>query len=299
LIFAHFFLGGMRNAFRINNACAIDRTLCMWAVPSGVFGLAGKLVQGVPYDIWALGSDIWKIGKIPLFGKWVLRKVIRGADRVFADGRQLARDVEQLSGVRCAFLPSSRKLPLPVDRISSPEAGPMVHLLYVGRYHPNKGPDLLIRAIACLPDHLRESLRVDLYGFGPLREELTRLVGALGLENCVTVNGPLVAQECAACLRRASFLVIPSRIESIPVVFSDALQSGTPVIAAPVGDLTAIIAETGCGVVAGAVTPEALARAIGEAAARGRASFRDGVARAYGPLQLEQAVDTWLECHDL
>jgi hypothetical protein len=60
--------------------------LCMWAVPSGVFGLAGKLKTQIPYDVWALGSDIWKIRKIPWLGKVMLGWIMQGAAGVYADG---------------------------------------------------------------------------------------------------------------------------------------------------------------------------------------------------------------------
>ena len=63
-IFLLFFINGIRNTRQINKKYKIERTLCVWAVPSGIFGLAGKLKNDVPYDIWALGSDIWKIRKV-------------------------------------------------------------------------------------------------------------------------------------------------------------------------------------------------------------------------------------------
>lgn len=297
-VFIHFLLSGIWTTLRLNRQYQVERVLCMWTVPSGLFGLAGKLLQGIPYDVWALGSDIWKIRNIPLLGPWLLRRIVRHADRVFADGRQLAREVEALAGVPCLFLPSSRTLPLPEQGGRQADDNCRRRLVFVGRYHPNKGPDLLLRAVALLPPALRESIRVELFGFGPLREELLRLTAELGLEAVLKVNGPLPAAAFAETVAGAEFLVIPSRIDSIPVVFSDALQLGTPVIAMPVGDLEEIVGKTGCGVVAAAVTAEALAVALEEALGRGRAAFRHGVAGAYAPLRPERAVETWLACHE-
>jgi len=295
LIFLHFFVNGIRTTLKLNREHSIERVLCAWAVPSGIFGLAGKLIQNIPYDVWALGSDIWKIRKIPFFGKWILKTVIKNADRVFADGLQLAEEVENLTGASCWFLCSSRKLPLPHEKMFTSEPGGLTHLLFVGRYHPNKGPDLLIRAIACLPADVIATIRLDMFGFGPMREALMRLVADLGLKNRVHVHGPLTAQEFSNYLDSASFLVIPSRIESIPVVFSDALQLGTPVIAMPVGDLGAIIRESGCGTVADEVSPEALATAIRKALTTERDSFLEGVDKVYERFNVEHAVSAWLD----
>ncbi len=99
-IFFLFFLNGIRNTLRIYERYNIDRTLCMWAVPSGIFGFAGKLKKNIPYDVWALGSDIWKIRKIPFLGKMILRTILKNADRVFADGMQLCKEVKDTD--RCA-----------------------------------------------------------------------------------------------------------------------------------------------------------------------------------------------------
>lgn len=98
-IIACYVLQGVSNTLRINRTYGIDRTLCMWALPCGIFGLAGKWKNGIPYDVWALGSDIWKIGRIPALGKAILRVVLRRADRVFADGAYLCTEVADLAGV--------------------------------------------------------------------------------------------------------------------------------------------------------------------------------------------------------
>jgi len=56
-------------------------------------------------------------------------------------------------------------------------------------------------------------------------------------------------------MARADWVLIPSRIESIPLVFSDAMRVGRPVICSPVGDLPIVAQDVG--VVARAATPEA------------------------------------------
>ena len=43
VLFSFFLQREKASPVRINKEYAVDRTLCMWAVPSGIFGLAGKL----------------------------------------------------------------------------------------------------------------------------------------------------------------------------------------------------------------------------------------------------------------
>lgn len=294
-IFLHFFMAGIKNTLEINRQFEINRTLCMWAVPSGIFGLAGKSRTNVPYDVWALGSDIWKIGKIPIAGRMVLKKVMKNADRVFADGIQLCRDVRDLTDTPCEFLPSSRKLPAPKGKLFLSDPPGLRHFLFVGRYHVNKGPDLLIRAIGCLPPSIRESIRVHLFGLGPMEGELRNMISERRLEKYIYLRGPIEAQEFSNYLDSVSFLIIPSRIESIPVVFSDALQLGTPVISMPVGDLENLIGKFGCGILAGDVSAEALAHAMKTALPLDKNSFKDGIAKAYEQFEIGRAVRKWLD----
>jgi len=59
--------------------------------------------------------------------------------------------------------------------------------------------------------------------------------------------------------------LLPSRIESVPVVFSDAAQAGTPVVATPVGDLPRIFGEFDVGILADSNRADDIAQAIREA----------------------------------
>lgn len=294
-IFLLFFINGIKNTLQINKKYEIERTLCVWAVPSGIFGLAGKLKNNVPYDIWALGSDIWKIRKVPLLGKLILKLVMRNASRIYADGFQLCRDVEELTGVPCEFLPSSRKLPPPTEKLFSSDPAHMTHFLFAGRYHVNKGPDLLIKAIACLPHEIRETIRLHMFGPGPLKGDLEKMLSELKLEKYIDLHGPIRAQEFSNYLNSVSFFVIPSRIESFPIVFSETLQAATPVVSMPVGDLGPFIKEYKCGIVAKEVSPEALASAIQEALTRDKGYFRENIAKAYQRFDMGNAINKWLD----
>lgn len=98
----------------VMRACA-DRTpdhiVALWALPSGAWARTAARRFGIGYSTWSLGSDIWTLSRIPVV-RSVLRGVLRDAQTRFADGYQLAEDVEALSGRSCSFLPSSRLLPL-------------------------------------------------------------------------------------------------------------------------------------------------------------------------------------------
>jgi len=293
-IFLFYFLDGIKNTFNINKRFRIDRTLCMWAVPSGIFGLAGKLAQNIPYDVWVLGSDIWKIRRIPVLGRIILKKVLKNANRVFADGIHLCKDVQELTGVTCEFLASGRTLPPPQNKAISLVFPGLKHFIFVGRYHINKGPDLLIKAVSRLPLETREAIHIHMFGLGPMETELKDMISELRLHKYISLNGPIQSQEFSNYLDSVSFLVIPSRVESIPVVFSDAVQTGTPVISTPVGDLKDLITKFNCGIIAADVSAEALSSAIEEAVTTDKDDFKEGVKSACKYFEIGNSVERWL-----
>ena len=75
-----------------------------------------------------------------------------------------------------------------------------------------------------------------------------------GANRPVMAGGFLAKAAAEAAIRRSDWLVIPSRIESIPVVFSDAMKVRRPVIATPVGDLGRLLSESKAGLVAQGAT---------------------------------------------
>lgn len=249
-IFLHFFYKGRKKAIITAKKYRIDRVFALWLIPSGIFASYIFKKTKIPYDLWALGSDIWKISKIPVLGKFVLKYIAKNASNIFADGLQLSDDVKKFTKRKCEFLPSCRQLPKPNNDFKKLKPNGVTHLLYVGRYHFNKGPDILIEAISLLDEKAKSSIHIHMFGLGPMKKQLKNMIKIYKLVNTITLNGPINAQTFSNYLKQVSFLVIPSRIESIPVVFSDAIQMGTPVISTPVGDLKELIEKNNLGIVA-------------------------------------------------
>jgi len=75
-------------------------------------------------------------------------------------------------------------------------------------------------------------------------------------------------------------VLIPSRIESIPVIFSDAMQASRPVIAMPTGDLPALLNEHGCGELATDISASAFASALRKALQSNASEYAAGIQSA-------------------
>jgi glycosyltransferase involved in cell wall biosynthesis len=143
-----------------------------------------------------------------------------------------------------------------------------LRLLSAGLFYEAKALDLLIDAVARVPD-----VRLDLVGDGDSRPELERLARRLGAD--VTFHGILPKPELAELMRRADLYVSASRYENNPVSLLEALASGLPLVATAVGGVPEIVGDDG--LLAPPGEPAALAERIEQAL---RIDFdRDDLAR--------------------
>lgn len=156
-------------------------------------------------------------------------------------------------------------------------------LLAMGRLHANKGFDVLIRALALVPD-----AHLSLAGEGPERGALTRLAAESGVADRVTFLG--WRQDTGALLAGAEILVVPSRHEPLGNVVLEAFSAGRPVIAAAAAGPRELIADGQNGLLVPLEEPAALAAAItalladpdraAGLAAAGRAAYAEKFAKA-------------------
>jgi glycosyltransferase involved in cell wall biosynthesis len=261
--------GGLRATRTATHAGAVH-VLALWGLPCGEWVRIAARERGLDYSVWMLGSDVWSLGRLPVL-RSMLGRVIRKAAHAYADGYQLADEARRIAGTSVRFLPSTRRID--IRDPAPPRDGGAYRLLFLGRWHPNKGVDLLLDALAMLGDddwRLIESVQIQ--GGGPLDAVVRELASALiALGRPVEVGRYLTKPEAEAAIAAADWVLIPSRIESIPVIFSDAVKLGRPVVVMPVGDLPALLGRHAIGVVADDVSSAAYAGAI-QAALRQSAS---------------------------
>jgi len=288
-------LGSMSRQTRA--ACAdgrVSHLLALWVLPSGWMAMREAARHGVPYSVWALGSDIWSLGRSPLV-RPVLSHVARKASHAYADGLGLADEAAAICGRPFEFMPSCRSwgaAPVPAKRQRPP-----YRLLFLGRWHPNKGVDLLLDALALLDDAdwaSIESVRIE--GGGPLEPLVRERCAALrALGRPVTDGGFLDRAAAADALGWADRLLLPSRIESIPLIFSDAMHFRVPVVAMPVGDLPTLVTDSGGWVaesVCAASFGTAISQALGSVPSRG---FSDLSFRRFHLLDIASKFATSLQ----
>jgi glycosyltransferase involved in cell wall biosynthesis len=220
----------------------IDACLALWVLPSGYFANHAHRRTGIPYSIWALGSDIYRYGTNPLLFP-LMQRIVQEARGVFADGFDLCKRVEEQFKKKCHFLATTRRLDLELDELHKLEelnkpSRPKTpyRFLFIGRIEKVKGIDLLLHASALLKeDGLAPHLTI--VGKGSLEAWARNFVNQMKLGKWITFKGNVDDRTLVSLYTLSDCVVIPSRSESIPMVFSEALNFDKELIVTDVGDM--------------------------------------------------------------
>ncbi|MHC2997927.1 hypothetical protein OB08_01130 [Microbacterium sp. HJ5] len=117
------------------------------------------------------------------------------------------------------------------DEPPAAEARDLRRVVMLNRLAPQKRVDLALRAwvrvVTAVPD-----ARLDVYGDGPLRDELQRLVDELGLAASVTLHGTTADRD--AIFDRAVLFVTSTAFEGQGLSIAEALARGLPVVSTDV-----------------------------------------------------------------
>jgi len=144
-----------------------------------------------------------------------------------------------------------------------------IDILYLGRLSREKGPHILIDALAGL-NH--RDLRIVFAGDGPDAAALKRQAHALGLGGNIEFSGYCDAPD--TLLRRAKWFVLPSLTEGLPLALLEAFAVGTPAIASEVGEIGALYRDADWGYLVDAGDVDGLQSALAAAMALPVAQWR-------------------------
>ena len=188
----------------------------------------------------------------------------------------------------------------PLGRPEPAPADPLV--VFAGRHIPEKGVLALPAARSSSRGGPSPSCAREIFGDGPLRGDVERLVASSGWTEAVTLPGFVDEAVIATAMRRAMCLALPSTREGYGLVVVEASSLGTPAVVVDAPDNAALeLVEDGVnGVVAASAEPDALAAAILRVHRAGpelRASTADWFERNGVRLSLDRSVATVLEAY--
>jgi glycosyltransferase involved in cell wall biosynthesis len=249
----------------------------LWTPWSGQYGVLAALATP--------GVRVVAVEQLPLASRSRAQRLLKRLTSArlaahVAVGNRAARLTEQMAGlppgsVRTIYngVPASAPSPAPDRRLDGPVIGSF------GRLHEQKGYDVLVRALASVPD-----VRLVVIGEGPQRAELEQLAEQLGVGGRVDLIG--WRDDARSWLETFDVFVLSSRFEGFPLSIVEAMLAGTPVIAADVGSVREAVLHEQTGLLVPPEDSEALASAI--AALIADEERRAELARAARERALEQ-----------
>jgi len=209
----------------------------VYSWPTLSVALASKR-EGTPYIVSPRGSLapaalVWRSWKKRLFNCAGGLAALQRASGFHATSEGEAADVRAtVPRAHVCVVPNGTDVPDESELLRLRAAGRDSYTLFLGRLHPHKNPDLLLRAWAKASAAEASNQLVfagpDVAGLGA---SLKRLARDRGCSERVHFAGPVEGEAKASLLARAKTVVLPSKSENFGNAVAEALAHGTPVVA--------------------------------------------------------------------
>jgi glycosyltransferase involved in cell wall biosynthesis len=204
----------------------------LWMMPNVYPGLVCRPNSRCGLVVSPRGTlSAWALGRNAVRKKvfWTLlqKRALRHTVCFHATAETEYHDIRRLGFTQpVCIIPNGIDLP---PRVDAPREGRQ-QLLFLGRIHPVKGVDILLRAWGALEGRFRDW---ELHVAGPDERgylgDMQALAAQLGLRR-VVFRGPLYGDAKLRAYRAADLFVLPTHSENFGVTVAESLASGTPAI---------------------------------------------------------------------
>ena len=230
--------------------------------------------------------------------EWLQRRAFRRFDAVVAVSRSLGDRLAR-AGIprsRIHTVPNAwRRIAPPLDRTAArrelgiPQGEFVVG--WVGRLSPEKGPDVLLEALA----HLRDvPLAVSVLGTGAQQAVLQTRARNLDLDGRIRWHGAV--RDADRLFAAFDLCVLSSRTEGTPVVLFEAMAAGVPVVTTAVGGVPDVVSPAEAVLIR---SEDPIALAVGIRGVVGNPAAAERRARAArARLERDFAVTPWLDRYE-
>jgi glycosyltransferase involved in cell wall biosynthesis len=213
-------------------------------------------------DPWFKYRYPWKHAKKWLFWPWAVFPVLRDARGVMftcEEERRLARKSfwlydcnEIVVNYGTPGVPDNTKDYGAAFLEKHPELKPYRRFVFLGRVHPKKGPDIILRSLAKLKEAGQwdpRTMKLIMAGpaDGAYAEKLRKLAVKLKVSDSVVWTGMLLGDDKWGALQCAEAFLLPSHQENFGIAVAEALSVGVPVLISRSVNIWAEIVSDGAG----------------------------------------------------
>jgi len=213
------------------------------------------------HEVWTLAYWQEYLGRLKGRIGWLVQRLcLKIRQQPFCFARMTAQRCKE-EGMRDTVTVLSGLYTGSHQRAEVRESVPLV--MFAGRHIPEKRVPDLVPAIERARRRLPE-LRACIFGDGPERSKVERLIAERGLGDVIELPGFVDGSRIDETMSRALCMVLPSRREGYGMVVVEAASWGTPsvVVADPDNAATELVDDGENGIVAESTSPEDLADAI-------------------------------------
>ncbi len=230
--------------------------------------------------------------------KWLIRYMYQRAERLFASSDHSGKELTKFLGVKperietcyLGVSPAFANLPRP-----KPEK--INRFLFFGRIIKSKGVADAIQALGKLAANGHQDWRFDIYGQG-FSNWAKSIIAAEGLEDKISIHGPLFDHKLHEVLIDAHLAILPSHIEAFGLAFAESQAAGLPIIGYTAGGMQEIVIHGRTGWLAPIHNIDQLAAYLVQAIENPEQTYQRGLAgreRVKALFTWERTADTILK----
>ena len=242
--------------------------------PVGLWAIVGKIF-GIPIVVTSHGGDIQKDEEIGYGARlskpvalltWLVLKLIDKhvlvSKSMIADAVEAGSDLRKIRVIYNGIDPKIVPFAMQTDilqryGISNDD----FVILYLGRLHPKKRPEDLIKAFPRVLEEIPNA-KLIFAGKGEEESRLRKMSVNCGLKGKVIFLGFVTEDEKWRLFRRCDVFVLPSIVEGCPLSVLEAMACGKPVVVTRIRPFLEIVKNGETGILVPPRSPERLADAL-------------------------------------
>ncbi len=221
------------NAYKIGKEIIkkeeIDLIHSHYAFPQGCVGGLLRNKFSIPHILTLHGSDAL-ILKNTTIGKYFFKYSVKNSDKIICVSNYIKNQLNDKIKDKAVVIYNG------INREHLYYESDDNFGLFVGAFVPQKGVDILIKAIEDIDFNFK------LIGDGKLYKKIENYIVNNKLTH-IQLLGKKSFNETASFMRKCSFLIVPSRSEGFGLVAVEAMACSKPVIASDVGGLKEVVID--------------------------------------------------------